>query len=275
MENAKKVVVALDFPCITGKLLDIVSALAPYAMFKVGLELITGEGARIAVRSVANCGGEVFFDGKFKDIEETIRKVSLVVTGLRVAMFNVHIFGMSTGALAAAKESSAKRANELGILEPLVLGVTILTDIDYRELVEMGIMEIPQGNFDDEEDVRKIQNARMQKLVGRLALRAKNTGLDGVIASAQEASVIRDLCGKDFKIVTPAIRPMWAAKNEQKRITTPGDAIKAGADYLVVGRPITQPPPEVGSPLKAFHLINEEVEASLAAMENFSSLRNT
>ncbi|MDO8664427.1 MAG: orotidine-5'-phosphate decarboxylase [Candidatus Liptonbacteria bacterium] len=279
MKKEKRVIVALDFPGFSGALVELISALAPYAMFKIGLELMTAEGAPNAVKFVTGHGGEVFFDGKFKDIEETIRKASRVVTELRVKMFNVHIFGTSIKALVAAKEASAKKANELGIPEPLVLGVTILTDIDYQGLVEMGLMykismnEVFRAD-NYAEAIQKIKEGKMQDLVGRLAVRAKSAGFDGVIASAQEAPIIRDLCGSEFKIVAPAIRPVWAAKNEQKRITTPGDAIKASADYLVVGRPITQPPPEIGGSLEAFRLINKEAEGALAAMENFPSLRN-
>ncbi len=187
-------------------------------MFKVGKQLFTHAGPKV-VDMIQQKGQRTFLDLKFHDIPNTVAKASEEATKLNVRMFNVHAMGgleMMTAAVKAAR----KTAKELGVQKPSVLAVTVLTSLDRQALKELGI----QSGVD--------------KQVARLAQLAKKGGLDGVVASPQEIQLIRKTCGKDFVIVTPGVRPAGSAKDDQKRVMTPREAIEAGADYLVVGRPI-------------------------------------
>jgi orotidine-5'-phosphate decarboxylase len=188
-------------------------------VFKVGKQLFTRCGPDV-VRMIRAEGGEVFLDLKYHDIPNTVAKAGVEACGLGVRMFNVHALG--------GREMMAKTVAEVdaryprGSTErPLLLAVTILTSSTEETLHEVGI----------ERPVRE--------LVPRLARLAQTAGMDGVVASPQEVGLIRAACGADFAIVTPGVRPASAALDDQKRVMTPGEAISAGADYLVVGRPIS------------------------------------
>jgi len=260
-EARDRIIVALDVDSLD-KALSLVKELHPYVgYFKVGLELLTSEGAPKVVRAIKEAGGKVFYDGKFKDIPNTIAGASRAVTRLGVDMFNVHCLGgraMMKAALQAAEEVSKTQ----GILRPTLLGVTILTSLNYDDLVELGIFD--ELNIADPEELAKIKRERLESLVAHnLAWLAQECGLDGVIASPQEIQAIRDYCQPEFQIVTPGVRPIWAAVGDQKRVMTPGEAIKAGATYLVIGRPITQPPPAIGGPAEAAKKIAEEIEEEI------------
>lgn len=188
--------------------------------FKIGLELFSSCGPKIVER-IKETGCEVFLDLKFHDIPTTVAKAAAVVTKLEPLLFNVHALGgleMMKRAAGTATSESAK----LHIAKPKVLAVTILTSFDDKALKEIGL----DGN--------------PQKSVLKLANLAKKAGLDGVVASPAETRLIRKELGEDFLIVTPGVRPAWAASNDQKRIATPSATIKDGADYIVVGRPITE-----------------------------------
>jgi orotidine-5'-phosphate decarboxylase len=190
-------------------------------LFKVGLELYARYGTSI-LQYMQKEQIPYFFDCKFLDIPNTVAGASRSLVGRGIKMFNVHATGgseMMKASLAAVEEEATKK----GVARPLVIAVTILTSLTRDVLEEeIGIKQTVEAS------------------VGRLALLTSRAGLDGVVCSASEVSTTRKLCGKDFLIVTPGIRPTWAGDDDQKRIVTPGQAIKNGSDYIVVGRPITR-----------------------------------
>lgn len=245
MTAKNKILVALDVPTVEAAT-TLVRQLAPHVGgFKVGLELMTHVGAPQIVAAVRDAGGLLFFDGKFHDIPNTVAGAVKGTVRPGVGMLNVHCLGGPL-MMRAAKEAAVAAAAVQKIPTPIVLGVTVLTSMDAAQLQAIGMSQ-----------VRESRDVAI--LVGHLALEAQKAGLDGVVASPHEAAMIRELCGKVFVIVTPGVRPLWAAAGDQKRVMTPRDAIDAGSDYVVIGRPITQPPKEIGSPIDAAKKINEEL----------------
>ena len=219
-------------------------------MFKVGSELFTAEGP-VPVRYLVTTGQRVFLDLKFHDIPNTVRAAAREAAELGVSMVNVHASGgrkMMEAALEGARSAGAVVGDEA---RPKVLAVTILTSLESRDLEELGISGTPV------------------EAVIRMARLAQSAGLDGVVASPREISAIRQACGPGFLIVTPGIRPASAlhhpvrgsaATDDQARIATPASAILAGADYLVVGRPITGAP----DPVAAADAIVAEMDGALS-----------
>ena len=209
-----KIFVALDVEN-KEKALEIVSDLRGLgACFKIGKQLFTSTGPEL-VREIVAMGEDVFLDLKYHDIPNTVAKAGVAAAQLGVKIFNVHASG-------GRKMMEAVR-NEMDKLQnpPLVLAVTILTSLGEEDIREVG--------FD----------RTIPEQIAKLAKLAKDSGMDGVVASPLEIELIRETCGKDFKILTPGIRPAFAAVNDQKRIATPAEALRKGADYLVIGRPIT------------------------------------
>jgi len=206
--------------------------------FKVGKELFTSCGPE-AVKAVQRHRGQVFLDLKYHDIPNTVAQAMVAAAGLGVQLANLHALGgaemMETAANAVRKGfSEAER--------PRLLAVTILTSSTAETLRQVGI-EHP-----------------VPEMVVRLARLAKESGMDGVVASPLEIGLIREACGPDFLIVTPGVRPSFAAVDDQKRIMSPSDAVQAGADYLVIGRPIAK----AEDPAAAASLIAEEILAGAA-----------
>jgi orotidine-5'-phosphate decarboxylase len=184
-------------------------------MFKVGAQLFTSEGPR-AVTKLADLGYDIFLDLKFHDIPNTVaHAVAAAVRLPRVRLMTLHASG-GLAVMKAAREAAGAKKNR-----PALLAVTVLTSFDEAALREIG-MEGSLGS-------RVVALARL----------ARTAGMDGVVCSALEAPAVRREFGPDFKILVPGVRPAAAATNDQSRIATPGDAVRAGADYLVVGRPIT------------------------------------
>ena len=184
-------------------------------MFKVGSQLFTSEGPR-AVQKLAGLGFDIFLDLKFHDIPNTVASAVAAAAKLpAMRLVNVHASG-GVEMMRAAREAAGN-----GRSRPAVLAVTILTSLDAKALRGVGMSGSPAN--------RTVALARL----------AKSAGMDGVVASAQEVHSIRRACGPKFLIVVPGIRPAATAANDQSRIATPAEAIRAGADYLVVGRPIT------------------------------------
>jgi orotidine-5'-phosphate decarboxylase len=210
-------------------------------VFKIGKQLFTRCGPDV-VRMVNERGGDVFLDLKYHDIPNTVASAGLEALKLGVRMFNVHALGgrEMMEALVAAVDTAAPRETSG---RPLLLAVTILTSSSDETLRTIGI------------------DRPVAEMVPRLARLAKAAGMDGVVASPQEVGLIRDACGEDFLIVTPGVRPAFAAQDDQKRVTTPADALRAGADYLVIGRPISA----AADPSEAVDLILAEMRAAADA----------
>lgn len=271
MEPKDRIIVALDVAAVS-EAESLIRHLAPsVGCFKVGLELLMSDAPSRIVNVVHGWGGQVFLDGKFMDIPNTVTGAVRAVTRLGVRMLNVHCLGgpaMMKAAVQAAQEASVN----FGVSRPLVLGVTILTSLDYDDLLELGLLkqeDLPTLDRDiDEEDLVNVQlelaeRRQLANVAAGLAACAKRCGLDGVIASPHEIAAIRERCERDFIVVTPGVRPTWAAVQDQKRVMTPGEAVKTGADYLVIGRPITKPPNDIGSPADAAQRISEEISSVL------------
>lgn len=207
------------------------------AFFKVGLELFTAFGKE-AVKAVQEEGGHVFLDLKLHDIPNTVSKSAEEAVKLGVGMFNLH----ATGGLEMMRETAARcrdLAENLGRPKPMILAVTILTSLDEGNLKEVGLIgPVPER-------------------VVRLAELAQRAGMDGAVASPQEIIPVRQRCGPKFIIVTPGIRPAFAGAgpDDQKRVMTAKEAITAGADYIVIGRPIRLAP----NPVAAMDQVLEEI----------------
>lgn len=278
MEAKDRIIVALDVDSV-GKATALVKELVLHVgFFKFGLEFINSILASLIVpkdvveaqtnlaqvrRLFQLLAGKIFWDGKFNDIPNTVGGASAPVTKMDVKMFNVHCLG-GLAMMKAAKEAVEKVVASSGtmMVRPIILGVTLLTSLNYGDLVEMRLCE--EINFADPQESAAVKRERIEKLVQNLAWLAQESGLDGVVASPQEIKAIRDYCQPDFLVITPGVRPLWAVAGDQKRVMTPGEAIKAGADYLVIGRPITQPPKEIGNPVEAVKRIAEEINSALS-----------
>ena len=228
----KSIVVALDFDN-RAQTLELVERLDPArCRLKIGKELFTSEGPQL-VEAVQKKGFDVFLDLKFHDIPNTCAKAVAAAANMGVWMVNVHASG-GERMMVAAREALDKFQQK-----PLLIGVTVLTSMEQSDLAGIGLDVEPQTQ------------------VKRLAQLTKVSGLDGVVCSAQEAVMLKELCGQEFKLVTPGIRPSFAVQGDQRRVMTPSDAMKAGVDYMVIGRPITQ----ANDPIEALTLIEKELLA--------------
>lgn len=216
----KRLIVALDVPNMA-KLSNLVIGLGEsVTYYKVGMELFYSCGAEV-VRYLKGSGKSIFLDLKLHDIPNTVGSSLAALTELGVDMLNVHATGGFQMMQFAAQTVKA-RAAELGIKAPKLIAVTVLTSISPEEWQELNYAE------------------SISAQVINLAKLAKKAGLDGVVASPQEAAAIRAACGEEFLIVTPGIRPAGSELNDQSRIATPKAAIENGATHLVIGRPITK-----------------------------------
>jgi len=229
MKDAK-IIVALDYPQ-AAPALALVQRLEPsLCRLKVGKELFTVAGPQF-VEQLQKRGFDVFLDLKFHDIPNTTAQACKAAASLGVWMVNVHALG-GRRMMETAREALENVANR-----PKLIAVTVLTSMAQEDLQGIGITASPA------------------EMVSRLAGLAKDSGLDGVVCSAQEASALRQQCGKDFCLVTPGIRPANAAADDQSRIMTPRSALEAGSSYLVIGRPITQ----AADPLIALKEISQDI----------------
>jgi orotidine-5'-phosphate decarboxylase len=239
----ERILVALDVDTLDEADSLILSTAADVGGFKVGRQLMMSVGPPMALAYVQERGGRVFLDGKEHDIPETVAKTVRVATRMRPFMMNLHALG-GFEMMRKAKLTLDEEAQILGMSmmqKPLLIAVTILTSQDRASLTQVG----------------SSPNLSVPTIVGMLAELAKEAGLDGVVASPQETSLIRERCGDDFVIVTPGIREKDAKADDQKRTATAGDAIQMGATYLVIGRPITK----AANPRDAARRFAEEVDA--------------
>lgn len=214
-----RLIVALDVDEFAGaeRIVDLLCR--EISIFKVGSQLFTACGPTI-IDMVHHKGCKVFLDLKLHDIPNTVAEASRLITKYEVYMFNLHTLG-GLEMMRQARIHADNEAKRSGKIPPIILGVTILTSIDEKTLkADLGT----QRGLEEE--------------VLHLVRLARKAGLNGVVASPQEARIIRESIGRDFIIVTPGIRPSWCEKEDQRRTATPKEAIKNGADYIVVGRPI-------------------------------------
>ncbi len=210
-----KIIIALDVPDTDGalRLLDLLGE--PPTLVKIGLELFTSQGPSV-VKAVMERGSSVFLDLKFHDIPNTVAHAVKSAADLGVTMTTLHASGGPVMMEAAAKSAAASGNKNL-----LLLAVTVLTSMDAAQLSSTGITVEPKDQ------------------VLRLAGLASSSGIGGVVCSPLEVAAIRSSLGNALRIVTPGVRPTWAATGDQKRVMTPVEAVAAGSDWLVIGRPIT------------------------------------
>lgn len=222
MPNRRRIIVALD-TASESEALGWVRALAPSCgAFKVGMQLYAAAGPQI-VSKIRAVGGEVFLDLKLHDIPTTVAKATQALMPLEPFMLNFHALG-GGAMLRAAADAAREGCEKLRLRRPKLLGVTVLTSHDAPSLEEIALVEpIPA-------------------LVRRLARLAADAGLDGVVASAREVRDVKEACGSSFVVVTPGIRPAGASLDDQSRTLTPAEAVRAGVDYMVIGRPVTHAP---------------------------------
>lgn len=219
--NKGQIIIALDVETADEARSLVTELKDEVGAFKIGLQLFTAAGPRI-VREVVDSGARVFLDLKFHDIPNTVAKASVEAARLGVWMFNVHSLGggeMMRRTLNDVREICEKENFDT----PKIIGVTVLTSSDQETLGEVGILE------------------EINSQVLNLAKLTAECGLDGIVASPHEVTAIREKIGnRDFLIVTPGVRPDFATNDDQKRVMTPGEAVSAGSDFLVIGRPVTK-----------------------------------
>jgi len=216
-----RVIVALDFADL-GPARELVRRVDPsLCRLKVGKEMFTRYGPHF-VEELTKAGFDVFLDLKFHDIPNTVAAACAAAADLGVWMLNVHACG-GRKMMEAARERLTLSSHR-----PLLIAVTVLTSMSQADVAEVGLAGTPEDN------------------VLRLAQLARSAGLDGVVCSPREAAAIRDVAGPGFLLVTPGVRPPSASLDDQQRVMTPADAVAAGADYLVVGRPVTKSPDPLG-----------------------------
>jgi len=230
--NDPKIIIALDYPA-AAPALALADRLQPsLCRLKVGKELFTATGP-VLLEQLMRRGFEIFLDLKFHDIPNTAAQACKAAASLGVWMVNVHALG-GRKMLEAAHAAIASSAQQ-----PKLIAVTMLTSMAQEDLADIGISATPA------------------EMVMRLATLARDSGLDGVVCSAQEAALLRKHCGNEFCLVTPGIRPEQASLNDQSRVMTPQAALQAGSSYLVIGRPITQ----AADPLQALLDICRDIGA--------------
>ncbi|HEU0234083.1 MAG TPA: orotidine-5'-phosphate decarboxylase [Gallionella sp.] len=228
--NDPKIIIALDYHD-AAPALALAERLQPaLCRLKVGKELFTASGPAL-LEQLMRRGFEIFLDLKFHDIPNTTAQACKAAAGLGVWMVNVHALG-GRKMLEAAHEAIAHSTQQ-----PKLIAVTMLTSMVQEDLADIGIDATPA------------------EMVLRLAKLARDSGLDGVVCSAQEAALLRKQCGNEFCLVTPGIRPAQASLDDQSRVMTPLAALQAGSSYLVIGRPITK----AADPLQALLDINQEI----------------
>jgi orotidine-5'-phosphate decarboxylase len=217
----ERIIIALDVDSANAAKRIVDELSGEVGAFKIGLQLFTACGPAL-VREFAAAGHRIFLDLKFHDIPNTVARASAEAVRLGVWMLNVHASGGGE-MMRAAADAVAECSEAEGIQKPLVIAVTVLTSAEHETLSEIGVNSPPEEH------------------VKRLAGLADASGMDGVVASAREVNAIREAAGKEgFLVVTPGIRPINATGDDQRRVTTLRQAIAAGSNYVVVGRPVTE-----------------------------------
>lgn len=241
MTSRERVILALDLPSWHDAEGMVERLRGRISLYKVGLQLFTADGPRVIAEIHAR-GGRVFLDLKFHDIPQTVAAAAAKAVEWGVFMLDLHVSG-GVEMMRAAAEAVAEKAEALGSERPRLLGVTVLTSLSQAALHTQGI------------------GRTVEEQVLSLASMAADAGLDGVVASPREAAVIRRRLGSGLLLVTPGIRPTTAAQDDQHRVATAREALQAGADYIVVGRPILR----ASDPVEA-------VDKLVAEMDTFGAV---
>ncbi|HBB32328.1 MAG TPA: orotidine-5'-phosphate decarboxylase [Cyanobacteria bacterium UBA8803] len=236
MSLAERIIVPLDVPSVA-EAIALVEQLPQVSFWKVGLELFVSSGPQI-LHTLKNKQKRIFLDLKFHDIPNTVAGATRAAAGYGVDLITIHAVAGRT-ALKKAVAELGEGAKAAGCPPPKLIAITLLTSLSARDLAfDLKIpLELPEYALE-------------------MALLAQDVGLNGAVCSPQEVSQLRQVCGNDFLLVCPGVRPSWATTGDQRRTMTPADAIAAGADYLVIGRPITQAP----DPVAAWERICQELE---------------
>jgi orotidine-5'-phosphate decarboxylase len=229
-QHNPRVIVALDYPSADQAMAFVERVTPQSCALKVGKELFTRSGPNL-VEQLIKRDFRVFLDLKYHDIPNTVARACAAAADLGVWMLNVHAMG-GRRMMEAGIESIANCTHK-----PLLIAVTVLTSMNAEDLAEIGIREQPAD------------------MVRKLAALTRDSGLDGVVCSAHEASILKQDNGDEFQLVTPGIRPAGSDTGDQRRIMTPSEAVAAGSDYLVIGRPITA----AEEPLAVLEAINTEI----------------
>lgn len=231
----ERIIVPLDVPTVEAAV-ALLDRLPQVTFWKVGLELFVSSGAAV-LQELKRRNKRIFLDLKLHDIPNTVAGAAAAAARYGVDLLTVHATNGSIG-LTQAQAAACAAAQEVGLAPPHIIAVTVLTSIDARTLAtELKVpLELPEYALS-------------------LAMLTRDSGLAGAVCSPHEAAQLRDVCGQDFLLVCPGVRPSWAAKGDQQRIMTPADAVAAGADFLVIGRPIT----EAEDPAAAFAQICAEL----------------
>ena len=236
--SKEKICVALDVDGLE-QATQIAKEIKDYVgIFKIGSQLYSSEGHEV-VKAIKKIKGKIFLDLKYHDIPNTVANAARIITRMGISMFNIHTSG-GYEMMVRTVEAVYDESERLKINKPIILGVTVLTSIN--DLILKNDLKI---------------NLSVPDYVLNLAKLAKRAGLDGVVASPKETTLIRKVLGEKFIILTPGIRPLWAtASNDQKRVTTPAEAIENGSDYIVIGRPIIK----ADNPLEAVKKVVAEIQ---------------
>jgi orotidine-5'-phosphate decarboxylase len=231
MKPSDKIIVPLDVPDLESAI-ALINLLPEVSFWKVGLELFVATGSDI-LKLLKDQGKRIFLDLKFHDIPNTVKSATASALQYEVDLITIHA-AAGRKALSAAKEAVGNNP------KTKLIAITLLTSINHRELaLDLNIpLELPEYAL-------------------KMAILAQESGLDGAVCSPQEASQLRQVCGENFLLVCPGVRPKWANLGDQKRVMIPQDAIKNGADFLVIGRPITQ----AENPQEAWQKICQELES--------------
>lgn len=236
MTAADRMIVPLDVPSKEAAI-ALLNRLPQVSFWKVGLELFVNSGPQI-LSQLKDRGKRIFLDLKFHDIPNTMAGACRTAAQYGVDLLTVHA-AAGQAALVAAREAAEAGAAAAGVAPPQVIAVTVLTSLSSRALAYE--LKVP---------------LELTDYALQMALLAQESGLSGVVCSPQEAAQLRQSLGPSFALVCPGVRPTWASKNDQSRAMTPADAIRAGATYLVIGRPITQ----AADPVAAFEAVCQELE---------------
>ncbi|VAX24419.1 Orotidine 5'-phosphate decarboxylase [hydrothermal vent metagenome] len=240
MSDAKdRLIISLDVPSRDSAMRVVESLNGSVRWVKVGSQLFTAEGPKV-VADLKKAGFNVFLDLKFHDIPNTVASAGRSAVDLGVDLFNVHAMGGSAMMKKTVEELSSY-CEKTRKPKPKIIAVTVLTSMNADDLKEIGF------------------NSQPDEMVLRLARLAKESGLNGVVSSPWEVSAIKSAMGEGFLVVTPGVRPSWAVKDDQVRIKTPAEAIKEGADMLVVGRPVLK----ADNPADSANRIIDEINSAL------------